>query len=309
MSHSGNWKKSFIQIYVGQAFSILSSSAIQFSIIWWITMETGSAIALTLASIVGLLPQAVIGLFAGVWIDKFNRKTVIIVADLVIAASSLILALAFIMGYESLTLVYIILFIRALGDTFHKPALQAAIPQLVPQDQLTRAGGLGQMVNSACTMVGPMLGALLMSITTLGYVMFVDILGAAIAVSILSMIKIQNIKQSSEKKTSVIADMKQGIGVIKSNKALISTSLFVLLATIVFVPLGTLFPLMVKEHFLGNAWHNGIVQTLFSVGMLIGSMVIGITGGFKKRFLMISMGILLLGICGIIIGVLPSSLF
>lgn len=61
-----DWKKNFMIIYIGQAFSLLSSSAVQFSIIWWITLETGSALALTIASVVGLLPQAVIGLFAGV---------------------------------------------------------------------------------------------------------------------------------------------------------------------------------------------------------------------------------------------------
>lgn len=72
-------------MYIGQAFSLLSSSAVQFTIIWWITVETGSAIALTIASIVGLLPQVVIGLFAGVWIDRYNRKSIMIVADFAVA--------------------------------------------------------------------------------------------------------------------------------------------------------------------------------------------------------------------------------
>jgi DHA3 family macrolide efflux protein-like MFS transporter len=80
-----NWRKSFFTIYIGQAFSLLSSSAVQFSIIWWITMETGSAMALTIASVIGLLPQAIIGLFAGVWIDRFNRKKIMIIADSAVA--------------------------------------------------------------------------------------------------------------------------------------------------------------------------------------------------------------------------------
>lgn len=72
------WRKTFFTIYLSQAFSLLSSSAVQFSMIWWITMETGSALALTIASVVGLLPQAIIGAFAGVWIDRFNRKKIMI---------------------------------------------------------------------------------------------------------------------------------------------------------------------------------------------------------------------------------------
>ena len=76
MEKTKNWKKNFFTIYIGQAFSLLSSSAVQFSIIWWITIQTGSALALTIASVVGLLPQAIIGPFAGVWIDRYNRKAI-----------------------------------------------------------------------------------------------------------------------------------------------------------------------------------------------------------------------------------------
>jgi MFS transporter, DHA3 family, macrolide efflux protein len=68
-------------MYMDHAFSLLSSSTIQFSIIWWITVQTDSAMALTAASVMGLLPQAVIGPFAGVLIDRYNRKTIMIIAD------------------------------------------------------------------------------------------------------------------------------------------------------------------------------------------------------------------------------------
>ncbi|MCX7922050.1 MAG: MFS transporter [Clostridia bacterium] len=304
-----NWKKSFFTIYIGQAFSLLSSSAVQFAIIWWITLQTGSAIALTIASVVGLLPQAVIGPFAGVWIDRYNRKKIMIIADSTVAISSLILGVSFFFGKPSMIFIYAILFIRALGETFHKPALQAVIPQLVPESELTKAGGLGQMVISACSMAGPMLGAFLMSITTLKYVMFVDIVGATLAVLTLSFIKITKRTMNTMGKLKVIEDMKQGINAIKANSALLRVSIPVLISTIVFVPLGTLLPLMVKQYFNGTAWHNGIVQTLFSSGMLIAALIIGVTGGAKKQFLMISLSVLSLGICSLVGGLLPSNAF
>lgn len=176
------WQKSFFTIYIGQAFSLLSSSAVQFSIIWWITVQTDSAMALTIASVVGLLPQAIIGPFAGVFIDRYNRKTIMILADSAVALSSLVLGISFFFGTPSLIFIYTILFVRALGETFHKPTMQAVIPQLVPESELTKAGGLGQMVQSSCIMVGSMLGAFLMSITTLQYALFVDIIGSSLAV-------------------------------------------------------------------------------------------------------------------------------
>lgn len=309
MEKTMDWKKNFFTIYIGQAFSLLSSSAVQFSIIWWITVQTGSALALTMASAAGLLPQAVIGPFAGVWIDRYNRKTIMIIADSTVAISSLLLGISFFFGTPPIFLIYIILFLRALGETFHKPAMQAAIPQLVPENELTKAGGYGQMISSACTMAGPMLGALLMSITTLQYVMIVDIIGATLAVLTLSRVKLKKHLIVLNGKFNVIADMKQGLKAIKANKALMKVSIPVLLSTIVFVPLGTFLPLMVKLYFNGSAFHNGIVQTLFSGGMLIAALVIGVSGGLKKQFFMISLGIFLMSICFLIGGMLPSSGF
>lgn len=305
---STDWKKNFMIIYIGQAFSLLSSSAVQFSIIWWITLETGSALALTIASVVGLLPQAVIGLFAGVWIDRYNRKYIMIIADILVAISSLVLFILFIMGFQSIMIVYIVLFFRALGETFHKPALQAIIPSLVPKEELTKAGGMGQMVNSATMMAGPMLGAFIMSITTLPFAMLIDVVGAFMAVMTIAKVKVPKQKVLSTSK-SILADMKQGLNAIKENKALVRLSIPMLLSTIIFVPMGTLLPLMVKTFFNGTAWHNGLAQTLFSLGMLIAAMVIGITGGMKKQFLMIGLSTSLLGLSAIVAGSLPSQLF
>jgi DHA3 family macrolide efflux protein-like MFS transporter len=304
-----NWRKSFFAIYFGQSFSLLSSSAVQFSIIWWITVETGSAIALTIASVVGLLPQAIIGLFAGVWIDRFNRKKIIILADGIVAASSLLLGILFFLGIQSLTLVYVVLFLRALGETFHKPALQALIPQIVPQDELVKAGGFGQMINTACTMLGPMLGALLMSITTLQWIMLLDVLGAFLAIVSLTIVKTSQIHSNHTNKINFVQDMKQGILAIKSNKALLRLSIPMLISTVVFVPLGTLLPLMVRNYFFGTAWHNGLIQILFSSGMLIAALVIGLTGGLKKQFLTISLFTGLLGLSSLIAGLIPANLF
>jgi DHA3 family macrolide efflux protein-like MFS transporter len=304
-----SWKKNFLKIYIGQSFSLLSSSAVQFAIIWWITVETGSALALTIASVVGLLPQAIIGLFAGVWIDRYPRKHVMIIADIMVAVSSFILFVLFIFGFESIYIVYLILFLRAMGETFHKPALQAAIPSLVPKAELTKAAGMGQMVNSGTMMLGPMLGALIMSITTLPFAMLLDVLGAFVAVLTLSTVKFHDHIKKQHPKQSVLRDMRAGFFAIKANSVLLRLSIPMLISTIIFVPIGTLLPLMVKTFFNGTAWHNGLVQTLFSLGMLISAMIIGITGGMKRQFLMIALSTSLIGFSSIVCGVLPSSFF
>jgi DHA3 family macrolide efflux protein-like MFS transporter len=97
MNRIKNWKKQFAVIYTGQAFSILGSAAVQFAVIWWLTIQTESAITLTIASVVAFLPNMLIGPFAGVWIDRYNRRSVMIAADGLVAVSSIILGAAFLL--------------------------------------------------------------------------------------------------------------------------------------------------------------------------------------------------------------------
>ena len=76
-----NWKKTFAVVYSGQAFSLLGSSAVQFAVIWWLTAQTESAVTLTAAAIASFLPNILLGPFAGIWIDRYNRRTVMMAAD------------------------------------------------------------------------------------------------------------------------------------------------------------------------------------------------------------------------------------
>ena len=303
------WQKQFFRIYTGQAFSLLSSSAVQFAIIWWITVKTSSAIDLTIASIIGLLPQVLIGPIAGVWIDRHSRKTIMILADSTVAAASLFLGLSFLFGEPPLAFVYVILFLRALGETFHKPAMKAAIPQLVPAEALTKAGGFGQLIQSACAMVGPMLGALLMSVATMPLVMAVDVVGAALAVMTLATVRLDRPPRKEGKMPGVLAETREAFRALRSDKALMRASLPVFATSIVFMPLGSLLPLMVLEHFSGGAWHNGIVKALFSAGMMLAALAIGVTGGMRRAFLMMSTAPFALGICSLAAGLLPPSAF
>jgi MFS transporter, DHA3 family, macrolide efflux protein len=309
MEKTAGWRRPFFTLYIGQAFSLLSSSAVQFAIIWWITVRTGSAIALTVASLVGLLPQVLIGPFAGVLIDRYNRKSVMIVADLAVAVASFALGLSFFFGAPRLAFIYVILLIRALGETFHKPALQAAIPQLVPEGELPKAGGLGQFVSALCSMAGPMLGAFLAGFVPMQYVMLLDIGGAVLAVLALSGVKLPRQPGAADLKPAFIKELNAGFMAIKENKALVRATIPVFLTGMVFMPLGSLLPLMVREYFRGEAWQGGLVQTVFSIGMLASALVIGIFGGSKKPFAMISLSSLLLGVCSFIGGFLPQGAF
>lgn len=301
------WKKQFAIIYAGQAFSLLGSAAVQFAVIWWLTVQTGSAITLTVASIISFLPNLLLGPFAGVWIDRYNRGKVMIAADGLVALSSVILGAAFlIMDIPPVWFIYTVLFLRGLGNTFHSPAIQSAIPLLVPAEMLTKAGGWGNIVSSISNMLGPVLGAALMGVFSIASIMLVDISGAIFAIVCLLFVKIPDVPQSAEK-PNFCEDFRQGISAMKKNKPLMAVLPSYLLATIIYMPLGALFPLFVYNYFGGNAWHNSVVEFVFASGLLVSSLIMGVWGGLRKRFLMISLAIGLQGTAILVSGALPQS--
>lgn len=303
------WKQKFIIIYTGQAFSLLGSAAVQFAIIWWLTVQTGSAITLTLATIASCLPNMLIGPFAGVWIDRYNRRTVMIAADGFVALSSAAIGTAFLlMGTPPVWLVYLTLFLRGMGNTFHSPAMQAAIPMFVPAEMLTKAGGWGNLIVSVSAMLGPALGAALMAVLPIAAIMLVDIIGAVAAILCLLTVFIPNIPRSAEK-PRLFADMKNGLSAMRGNRPLMAAFLPIISATILYMPLGSLFPLLVRTHYQGGAKHEAVAEFIFSGGMLVSSLIMGIWGGSQKRFLMISSAIAALGLAASISGLLPAELF
>ena len=85
----------FFILWSGQAVSLLGSQIVQFALIWWLTEQSNSAIVLAAASLVGLLPQVLLGPFLGVLVDRWNRRKTMFVADGAVMAATLLLALLF----------------------------------------------------------------------------------------------------------------------------------------------------------------------------------------------------------------------
>jgi DHA3 family macrolide efflux protein-like MFS transporter len=150
-----NWKKSFFTIWAGQAVSLITSAVLQMALIWYITFRTNSAAALSLASIIAFLPQAVLGPFIGVLIDRWNRKTIMIVSDLFIAAVAGVMAIIGIYGEIPVWGVMVVLGIRSIGTAFHTPSLSAVTPLIVPEDSLTKYAGFSQSLSSVSLILSP----------------------------------------------------------------------------------------------------------------------------------------------------------
>lgn len=293
------WKKKFTILWIGQFISLISSSAVNFAIIIWLSLETGSAEVLAFAAIAGLLPQAVIGPFAGVYIDRWDRKKTMIFADGFVAFCTLIMSVSFYLGHESLWLIYTMLGLRSVGSAFHMPAMQAAIPMLAPQSELLRIAGINQIIQSVSSIAGPALGALAIGFLSIGNVLLLDIVGALVAITALLFIHIPNPEIAEQAKASfdqVWKDMKIGFQEIYLNKGLLYLFLYSIIAMFCIMPVAVLFPLMTINHFGGDKFEMSLIEIIWGVGMLLGGSVLGIWKPNINKVVMINLMNIIIGI-------------
>lgn len=304
------WKAQFFTIWTGQAVSLITSAILQMAIILYLTETTGSALILSLASLVGFLPYAVLGPFIGVLVDRYNRKHIMILSDLVIALAAAILALEALSGELPVWLVMVILFVRSVGTAFHTPSLSAVTPLLVPQDMLAKCAGYSQAIQSVSLLLSPALAAFLYMAWNLTAVMALDVAGAVIASLTVAWVKIPGLtKPQQTEPLHFFKEMKEGFLALRSNKGLFALLWIGFLFTFIYMPINALFPLMSMEHFEGTAFHVSVVEIAFALGMLAGGLALGALGALKNRYLMIAASIALIGLGLAVSGLLPPSGF
>jgi len=302
-----NWRKQFYTIAAGQTVSIIGSSAIQFVLIWWLAKETASPLLMSLAGLFAFLPQLIIGPFAGVWIDRLKRKTVIIIADLFIGAVAAVFALSFVLGNPPVWSVCLVLGFRAVGNVFHTPAIQAVVPMLVPSEQLLKANSVSQFLQAGAYMLGPVIGATLYAAFPMPILLMTDLIGAIVASISIAVIKVPEIQHEAQCKPQIFQEMKEGATLFLRDKKFGLLTVACALCMIFFMPLSSMYPLMSSDYFKVTAWHASAVQITYSVGMMCGAVIIGHLKIINK-ISAAGWGTVILGITVFLCGVLPANM-
>ncbi len=302
-----NWKEKVILFLTGQSISLFGSSLVQFAIIWYITLETKSGIMLTVATLCSSIPQIIVSLFAGVWADRYNRKMLIMVSDGIIAISTLVIAIIFIMGYKDFYLLMLISAIRSTCGGIQQPAIGAVLPQIVPEDQLMRVNGINQTLQSIIFLASPAVAGVLYTFADLSYIFFIDVATAVIGVGILATIRIPlHAKAEQKQTTSHLEDFKEGLSYIKNNKFIKYLMIFYAVLMFLLVPFIFLTPLFVARKFGDEVWRLTANEIGFFVGSTLGGLVVSIWGGFKNRAYTLLISSIGFGLLGGIIAFAPN---
>ncbi len=305
-----NWKIPFFTIWTGQAFSLLGSKIVQFALVWWLTETTGSATVLATSTMVALVPEILLGPFAGAYVDRWNRRTVMIVADGLIALASLWLASMFWLDAIQIWHVYVMMALRAIGGSFHWPAMQASTSLMVPKEQLTRVAGINQTLYGILNIVGPPLGALLLELLPFHETMMVDVGTAALAILPLFFVQIPQPKRAPDADVqSIWSDMLDGLRYLREWKGAVILISMALLFKLALTPAFSLISLLVSDHFGGGAAQYSLLESVSGVGIVTGGLILSAWGGFDRKILTNLIGLIGVGVSMAVVGFAPANAF
>ena len=281
-------KSSFNQylfFWGGQLFSIMGSSIVSFSITWWVTVTTGSAILLSILSFMYILPMALLSPLAGVIADRHNRKIIIAIADSFQAMITLCVIILFWFDMAYPIIVVVIMGLRGVFQAFHVPTANAILPSMVPKDKLSRMNGLNYLFTSLINIIGPIFGAGLYSIWRIELILWIDIITFFTAIIPLILIKIPVFtkpKQEKERK-SFFHEFKLGLKTINMIPGLVALLLWSMVLNFLLLPTSILLPYYIRFEHGGNEFDYALINVFFSVGMIGGSLLTSVKKTWKHK--------------------------
>ena len=314
-----HWLRKVILFLGGQTVSLLGSMLVQYAVFWYLTIEYRSGVVMMLAALFGFLPQAVVSIFGGVWADRHNRKYLIMVADAGIAASTLALALIMLSGYDAVWLIFLTMAVRSAGAGIQMPAVSALIPQITPARNLMRVNGINGSIQSAMALLAPAAAGAIYawssaanegSAASLVPIFFIDVVTAIIGIGLLALIPVGAVRRAGDVETGYFADLVDGVRYV-ANHAFVRwlLVLFAIIFVLIVAP-SNLTPLMLVRTFDAGEQQNvinlAVLEISFSVGMVLGGIVVASFFAKRSRIGMIIVSSLVFGGLSIGLGLSPT---
>ena len=302
----------YLFFWSGQLISLMGSSIAQFVIVWWVTVETQSAVYLSISSFAGFAPMILLTPIAGVYADRWNRKALIGIVDFLQALTTVVLIFLFWLNVISVWHVIGLSVLRGTFQAFHAPAVSALIPLMVPRDKLSRINGLNYLFSGVINFIGPPVAVLLSGIWEIHEILWIDAGTFIVAVIPLLMIAIPAVKKKQDEgqdRPSFKKEFVEGLAFIRNARGL--TALLMLATTVNFLvmPLATLLPYYVKYDHLGEEPEYALASAVYQAGMLAGGLLMSVIKGFKRKMIAILAFIYMSFLGYAMIALTPTGLF
>jgi len=277
--------------WTGQIISQIGSALSSTALLLLVFKLSGSALDLGLASAATWVPYPLFGLFIGAWVDRVNRKRLMIGLDICRAVVLAVLPLLALLGHVPIWWIYLVTFINSTLTIGFQSATTAAIPSMVTQDSLVKANGRIRASTPFATIIGPFLAALLLAVTSLQAVLWCDALTFVVSALSLALVKtsFNAVAPQARPKTSLRRDILDGLRYVLAQPVVRTLALFALLANLAVAVLYPQIVFYAKQVLVASDAQVGLFFTAAGIGAVIFMLSAGL---LHKR---LSYGLILLG--------------
>jgi DHA3 family macrolide efflux protein-like MFS transporter len=342
------WALNFYAIYIGQFFSSITSTIVQYSFLWYITDIYKSATYLAFGTMIGIFPTAIIAPFVGPFIDRCNKKVVMIVFDAIVAATAGVFALYYVMHPQeqpSIMAIYLVCFIRAVASSVLQPTLSSVTPSLVPKSMITKVTSQVGSLMTLSWIIAQAVSAALYSFLALEVIILLDILGFILATALLIPSRVpsnlaaadtspttdtspstatlptadtssvnpapalNNAESTAPKKPKLIADMLESFAILRHNRGMFRLILINGFLLFGMISISSLFPLLTTIHFKGSINEAAAIEMIWVGAMFLTGIVVGVIGIKISRVKMFFLSSGILNLCVLVSGALPGIHF
>jgi len=298
--------RAFIVIWLGQIISILASGMTGFALSIWMYQKTESATAMGLVQDFYITPFLLFSPIAGVWVDRYSRKLMMMVSDLAGGLGTVFLLVMFASGRLEFWHLYLTAALGGIGNTFQWPAYSAAIGAMIPKEQLGRVNGLMSLMEAGPGVIAPLLAGALLPVLRIEGILFFDVATFLLAVGALTLVHIPAPRQTQEgaaAKGNLWHEAAYGFRYIFARPSLLGLQMIFFFGNL-FTGIGfTVFAPMILARTAQNSVIFGTVQTMFAVGEILGGLLMTAWGGFKRRVHGVLLGWMTFGLGMLALGV------
>jgi MFS transporter, DHA3 family, macrolide efflux protein len=293
----------FGRFWLGQAFSLLGSAVTTFALGFWFYQQTGQATPIYLTALSHFLPRVLLGVPAGVIADRLNPKMLMIASDLAQAAITAVMFSLLLGGRLEPIIVYLLIALKSSVGVFEEAAEPLIISRLMPQHLIGQAFGLGNAQFGSASLLGPVLGGVLVATWGLPGVLAADMASFAFGALMTATLNLKPKEADSSESDpneagrprGMIADAKEGFGWLRNQPGLIGLMISFGMFNFMLTFTSRLVTPLVLSRTGQDVTALGFVAAAFGLGNLLGGLLLGATGSPKRKVATVLIGMALAG--------------
>lgn len=286
--------RSFLILWVTQAFSGLGSGMTSYALIIWSYTQEGKALTTALLSVSSYAPYVICSIFAGALSDRWDKRKTMLVCDLLAALTTVCTLVLLKMDMLEVWHLYILNAINGLMNTVQQPASEVATTAILPRKHYQKVGGLHQLSGSLNGILTPVLAMAMLGFAGMDGVIIFDLVTFFVAFLVLLLvIRVPETERTGKEKAPFVESIRAGLAFLKQKRGILSLILFLAAINLVASMYNAALPAMLLSRNGGSEVALGVLNTCTSVTMLVGSVIASMLPAPKSRVRVISWALLL----------------